>query len=297
MELRHLRYFVALAEELNFTRAAQKLCTVQPSLSQQIKDLEEEVGVQLIDRSARKIALTAEGQGFLKYALESIKYAELAVAHARQIANQGQQQLFIGVLHVAEMTIIPHVIQQVRAQFPQVDLKIRSLSCSEQVQALKNSELDLIFSRVCMDDPVYTSTMLFEEKLLCVAHQNYIANREIQDLRQIQNDDFIVCDQLFSPFFYQRIEEFTQKENLKLQYKYQVTNALQHINLINMGLGWSFIPEYARQLLNSNVQSVELKQDLPTLPLYASYRTDAENPVLQFTAKIIQQSVQQQVSK
>lgn len=64
-----------------------------------------------------------------------------------------------------------------------------------------------------------------------------------------------------------------------------------------MGLGWSFIPEYARQLLNSNVQSIELKQDLPTLPLYASYRTDAENPVLQFTAKIIQQSVQQQVSK
>ena len=130
MELRHLRYFVALAEELNFTRAAQKLCTVQPSLSQQIKDLEEEVGVQLIDRSARKIALTLEGQGFLKYALESIKYAELAVAHARQIANQSQQQLFIGVLHVAEMTIIPQIIQQVRAQFPQVDLKIRSLSCS-----------------------------------------------------------------------------------------------------------------------------------------------------------------------
>jgi len=101
----------------------------------------------------------------------------------------------------------------------------------------------------------------------------------------------------FRHFFYQRIEEFTQKENLKLQYKYQVTNALQHINLINMGLGWSFIPEYARQLLNPNVQSIELKQDLPTLPLYASYRTDAENPVLQFTAKIIQQSVQQQVSK
>ena len=294
MELRHLRYFVALAEELNFTRAAQKLCTVQPSLSQQIKDLEEEVGVQLIDRSARKIALTLEGQGFLKYALESIKYAELAVAHARQIANQGQQQLFIGVLHVAEMTIIPQIIQRVRAQFPQVDLKIRSLSCSEQVQALKNSELDLIFSRVYMDDPVYSSSMLFEEKLLCVAHQNYIAKRKIQDLRQIQNDDFIVCDQLFSPVFYQRIQQFTEKENLKLQYKYQVTNALQHINLINMGLGWSFIPEYARQLLNSDVQSIELKQDLPTLPLYASYRTDAENPVLQFTAKIIQQSVQQQ---
>lgn len=292
MELRYLRYFVALAEELNFTCAAEKLCTVQPSLSQQIKDLEEEVGVQLIDRSAQKIALTLEGQGFLKYALESIKYAELAVAHARQIANQGQQQLFIGVLHVAEMTIIPQVIQRVRAQFPQVDLKIRSLSCNEQVQALKNSELDLVFSRICIDDPVYSSSMVFEEKLLFVVHQNYIANRKIQDLRQIQNDDFIVCDPLFSPVFYQRIQEFTAKQHLKLQYKYQVTNALQHINLINMGLGWSFIPEYARQLLNPNVQSIELKQNLPTLPLYASYRTDAENPVLQFTAKIIQQSVQ-----
>ena len=98
MELRHLRYFVAVAEALNFTKAAQRMCTVQPSLSQQIKDLEHEVGVQLLRRSNRKVELTEEGKAFLKEALLSLEHAEKAIQNARQIANLNKKYLEFYIL-------------------------------------------------------------------------------------------------------------------------------------------------------------------------------------------------------
>src|SRR5690606_18739408 len=110
MELRHLRYFVTVAEELNFTRAAEQLNTVQPSLSQQIKDLEREVGVQLLERNNRKVGLTEAGQVFLKEALLSLEHAERVIHAARQIANAQQIQMTIGVVPVAEMKAFPHIV-------------------------------------------------------------------------------------------------------------------------------------------------------------------------------------------
>ena len=123
MELRHLRYFVAVAEELNFTKAAQRMCTVQPSLSQQIKDLEQEVGVQLLIRSNRKVELTEEGKAFLKEALLSLEHAEKAIQDARKIANLNKDQLNIGFVPVAEMKIFPYIMPNIRAHFPEIQIK------------------------------------------------------------------------------------------------------------------------------------------------------------------------------
>ena len=122
MELRHLRYFVAVAEELNFTKAAQRMCTVQPSLSQQIKDLEQEVGVQLLIRSNRKVELTEEGKAFLKEALLSLEHAEKAIQDARKIANLNKDQLNIGFVPVAEMKIFPYIMPNIRAHFPEIKI-------------------------------------------------------------------------------------------------------------------------------------------------------------------------------
>ena len=104
MELRHLRYFVAIGEELNFTKAAKRMCTVQPSLSQQIKDLEHEVGVQLLVRTNRKVELTAEGQAFLKQALLSLEHAEQAIQDARKVAKKKDLELK-KILHMGKCII------------------------------------------------------------------------------------------------------------------------------------------------------------------------------------------------
>jgi len=116
MELRHLRYFITVAEELNFSKAALKLYTAQPSLSQQIKDLEEDVGVKLLHRTKRKVELTEEGAVFLEQARLTLAQADKAVAMARQVSQAKQQMLRIGFVPVAEMKIFPYVLPNLRVQ-------------------------------------------------------------------------------------------------------------------------------------------------------------------------------------
>lgn len=132
MELRHLRYFVAVAEELNFTRAAERLYTSQPSLSEQIRNLEEEIGYPLLNRTRRKVELTEAGVIFLDDAREILHKVEEAVQRAGKAASQAREVLTIGFVPAAEVRIFPAVLPAFRAAFPQVDVVLRSLTSNEQ---------------------------------------------------------------------------------------------------------------------------------------------------------------------
>ena len=133
MELRHLRYFITVAEELNFSRAALKLFTAQPSLSQQIKDLEEDVGVKLLHRTKRKVELTDEGTVFLEQARLTLAQADKAIAMARQVLKAKQQMLRIGFVPVAEMKIFPYVLPNLRMQNSELKIELLSLNNVEQM--------------------------------------------------------------------------------------------------------------------------------------------------------------------
>ena len=148
MELRHLRYFITVAEEINFSKAALKLfTTAQPSLSQQIKDLEEDVGVQLFYRTKRKVELTEEGAVFLEQARLTLAQADKAVAMARQVSQAKQQMLRIGFVPVAEVKIFPSVLPNLRVQHPDFKIELLSLNNTEQMKRLKKGELDISFTR------------------------------------------------------------------------------------------------------------------------------------------------------
>lgn len=168
MELRHLRYFVAVAEELNFTKAAQRMCTVQPSLSQQIKDLEHEVGAQLLIRTNRKVELTEEGKAFLKQALLSLEYAEKAIYDARQIANMSKDHLHIGFVPVAEMKVFPYIMPNIRAHFPDLKISFHSLTDSAQLDALKKGEIDIAFTRYPDESGEFEHVQVFQEPLALI---------------------------------------------------------------------------------------------------------------------------------
>lgn len=147
MELRHLRYFVAVAEKLNFTKAAQRMCTLQPSLSQQIKDLEHEVGVQLLIRTNRKVELTQDGIAFLKEARFCLENAEKAIYDARQIANIQKDQLKIGFVPVAEMKLFPYMMPNICAHFQQIKIDFHSLTDAGQFKSLRKGDIDIAFTR------------------------------------------------------------------------------------------------------------------------------------------------------
>lgn len=282
MELRHLRYFVTVAEQHSFTQAAQKLFTTQPSLSQQIRDLEQEVGVQLLDRSARRISLTAEGQAFLKYAQVALENAQLAIAAARQVAQQKQKQIHIGFLNVAELKLMPTLLAQLKQQMPDLQLNIHSLTCLEQIQALKNAELDLAFTRYQLHDPEYANHLILQEPLYLVASQKLYTLKQAISAQQLQSQTLILCEQSASPVLYEKIQQHFAFEQMPKQQLMWVTNVLQHINLINMGFGFSFLPEYALKFLNADIVIIKTEFTLPQLALYANYRKDATNPALKF---------------
>lgn len=289
MELRHLRYFLTVAEEQSFTKAAEKLFTAQPSLSQQIKDLEQEVGVALFERSARKVILTDEGQAFLIHAKQAMESSKLAVAAARQVAQQKNNQIHIGFLNVAEIKLMPGILAQLKTTIPDLKIHLHSLTCSEQIQGLKNAELDLSFTRYELQHPDYENIHLMSEQIYLVALDSlHPADRPLK-LQELKNHTLIMCEQNASPIFYEKLNDIIPFDQQSHDQMLWVTNVMQHLNLINMGMGFSFVPEYLLKFLNPQVKIIQTDTVLPELGLYAGYAKNTRNTALNLIIKALKQ--------
>ena len=291
MELRHLRYFITVAQEQSFTRAAEKLFTAQPSLSQQIKDLEQEVGVNLFERSSRKIHLTDEGKAFLAYAEKALENAKLAVASARQVAQQKNNQIHIGFLNVAELKVMPHILAKLKKTMPDLKIHLHSLFCLEQLQRLKNAELDLSMTRFQMDHPDFDNIHLLTEQIHLVAAKHLHPTDRILKLQELKNHTIIMCDQNASPVFYERLNALMSFDQLKHDQVLWATNVLQHINLINMGMGFSFAPDYLLRFLNDEVKVIQTDRPLPQVELYATFNKNSQNPALNIITEALNNTV------
>ena len=291
MELRHLRYFITVAQEQSFTRAAEKLFTAQPSLSQQIKDLEQEVGVNLFERSSRKIQLTDEGKAFLIYAEKALENAKLAVASARQVAQQKNNQIHIGFLNVAELKVMPHILAKLKKTMPDLKIHLHSLFCLEQLQRLKNAELDLSITRFQLGHPDFENIHLLTEQIHLVAAKHLHPTDRILKLQELKNQNIIMCEQNASPVFYETLNTLMSFDQLKHDQVLWATNVLQHINLINMGMGFSFAPDYLLRFLNDEVKVIQTDRPLPQVELYATFNKNSQNPALNIITEALNNTV------
>ena len=290
MELRHLRYFVAVAEELNFTKAAQRMCTVQPSLSQQIKDLEQEVGVQLLVRSNRKVELTEEGKAFLKEALLSLEHAEKAIQDARNVANMSKDQLHIGFVPVAEMKIFPYIMPNIRAHFPDLKIHFHSLTDADQFKALKKGDIDIAFTRYIDESSELEYVQIFNEPLaLIVPKDSAVAAQRHVSIKSFNQQDFIISDEGASPQLYKIIQDFFKQSKLNVNVVQHSTNILLNVNLVGMGVGWSLVPAYVIPLLGDKIVVKNTIEPLPTIGLYASYRKEQRSEAIELILKILKE--------
>ncbi|WP_151706748.1 LysR substrate-binding domain-containing protein [Acinetobacter sp. TUM15064] len=290
MELRHLRYFVAVAEELNFTKAAQRMCTVQPSLSQQIKDLEHEVGAQLLIRTNRKVELTEEGKAFLKQALLSLEYAEKAIYDARQIANMSKDHLHIGFVPVAEMKVFPYIMPNIRAHFPDLKISFHSLTDSAQLDALKKGEIDIAFTRYPDESGEFEHVQVFQEPLaLIMPKDSPFAEQRSISIKHFNDRDFVISDETASPQLYKLIQDFFKQSKLNVNIVQHSTNILLNVNLVGMGVGWSIVPAYVIPLLGDKIVAKNTIEPLPMIGLYANYRKQQKNPAIDLILKILKE--------
>lgn len=284
MELRHLRYFIAVAEELNFTKAAEKLCIVQPSLSKQIRDLEEEIGVTLFERDKRTVQLTNAGRGFLEHAYETIKSAERAIATAKQIILSNNKHTRIGFNPVAELIVAPHLISVLKNNGYQAEIK--SLNCSDQIYALKSSNLDLTFTRFIINESEYDNLLIKQEALYLFCRNK---NKEFDgsfNIKNLEDLQFISYSSAEAPILAEKTKILLKNNNLNPKNTIHCTNVFQLINLINSTDCWSIIPEYMIEFLKGNY---DIKRTKEYVSLYANYRRRNNNEFLNIILPTLKQ--------
>ncbi len=274
MELRHLRYFVAVAEELNFTRAAQRLNTAQPSLSQQIKHLEADVGVALLDRSKRHVALTEGGKVFLAEAREILSRLDRAVQRAAR-AQQGRSiELIIGVVPAAEIKILPRLIPLVERNLPRVRLVFHNLPSAEQKRMLATGSLDIGLLRGPLDDRrLEVEDVLWEKLVAGLPAGHALARGKAVSIRQLNALPFIMVSRKGSPELHDAVRTFCERSGLHPRVVQQADNVLGNLNMIRAGLGFALLPDYVASILPQGVVIKPLAwNSAPVVSLVVAHR-------------------------
>ena len=166
MEIRHLRYFVTVAQERNFTRAAEKLHIAQPPLSRQIQQLEEEVGMVLFDRDSRPLRLTEAGRLFYEHAAQVLERFDDLRTMMRRFREAERPRFVIGFVASTIYAALPNLIRRFRAETPGLDVSLVEMVSLEQIAALKDGRIDVGFGRIRLDDPAVRRDVLREERLV-----------------------------------------------------------------------------------------------------------------------------------
>nr|CAA86020.1 unknown [Escherichia coli K-12] len=290
MELRHLRYFVAVAQALNFTRAAEKLHTSQPSLSSQIRDLENCVGVPLLVRDKRKVALTAAGECFLQDALAILEQAENAKLRARKIVQE-DRQLTIGFVPSAEVNLLPKVLPMFRLRQPDTLIELVSLSPRNRRKkfAVVNSTVGLNCA-IHVYSPEIDYLELFDEPLVVVLPVDHpLAHEKEITAAQLDGVNFVSTDPVYSGSLAPIVKAWFAQENSQPNIVQVATNILVTMNLVGMGLGVTLIPGYMNNFNTGQVVFRPIAGNVPSIALLMAWKKGEMKPALRDFIAIVQE--------
>ena len=277
MELRHLRYFIAVAEEGHITRAAERLGIQQPPLSLQIRALERELDVQLFRRKPRGVELTDAGTAFLERARVILAEVDHAFASTRRTARGEQGRVVVGFTSSAPFhPFVPRVIRAFREMFPLVSLALEESGSSELVQGLHNEEIDAAFIRSPVADVIgLVVTPLLEEEMLVAlpaAHTFAVENGSdasaAMPLAALANETFILYKRPGGPGLYDTIITACRGAGFSPKVGQEAPRIISTLNLVAAGLGVSIVPASLRRLQMDGViyrrlsGSAELKAPL-----------------------------------
>jgi LysR family transcriptional regulator, hca operon transcriptional activator len=284
MELRHLRYFVAVAEEGSLTVAAQKrLHTAQPSLSRQIHDLELELGVQLLIRGPRGIELTASGRVFLDHARVALLQVEAAGEAARRAAQPARTSLAIGFLTGYEMDWLPAVMGILRAELPSTEVIIHSQDSPDLAAGLIRGKIDLAFLRPEKQAPGLDFRPLRKEPLIVLMPRDHaLAARNSIHPQDLAREIFIGVSPIRAPTLRTVIDDYVTRTGVALKAEHQAENLAMAISLVASTGGICLAPLYAQNLLPKTVVSRPIHGAPPTVDLVLGYNEANTSPLLKF---------------
>jgi LysR family hca operon transcriptional activator len=281
MELRHLRYFVAVAEEGSLTNAAERrLHTAQPSLSRQIRDLELEVGVKLLERGARGIELTAAGRTFLDHARLALLQVEAAGEAARRAAQPEKATFMIGFLTGHEVVWLPDALRILHEAEPGSEITLASQASPDLAGALMRGKMDVAFLRRETQAPGVTFKFMIKEPLVAMVPTGHrLASRKEISPQEIAAETFITPTR-YAPVLKAVIEGYMAKFGITLKPEYESDNLTSTMSLVASTGGVTVLPIYARNVLSSSVVLRPLKGEPPTIDLFMGYNRSNTSPLL-----------------
>jgi len=281
MELRHLRYFVAVADAGSLTvAAARKLHTSQPSLSRQIRDLEDEVGAQLFTRSAHGIELTPAGRAFLDHARLVLSHAEAAAGAAHRIANPAKPSFAIGFLTGHELTWMPEALQILRDELPNIDVMISSQYSPRLADALSKGKVDAAFLRREQGMPELAYRFLVKEPLLVILPNDHrLAALKAISPRDLVGEIFVAVSDT-APVLRAVVDDYLKRSGIDITPAHEADHLSMGMSLIASTRGVGLLPVYAQKFLASSLTTRPLKGDTPTVDLVLGYKKSNRSPIL-----------------
>lgn len=250
MEIRHLRYFCVLAEQLHFTKAALLLNVAQPALSHQIKQLEDELGTQLVERTNRRVRLTEAGQVFLARASRILEQIDQAMRETSRVGQGDAGSLVIGVVSTATCGILPELLRSFRRESPNISVDIREMEPGEQVEALRKEAIDIGLLFLSIQDPALDSVVVSPERLILALPTGHpAASEEKVRLRDLADETFLIPRRQPVPGFHELVLETLRDGGVPAP-RLQPTRLLQTaVFLISGQLGVAVVPESFRRHL------------------------------------------------
>lgn len=281
MDLRQIRYFLVLATELNFTRAASRLHISQPPLTRQIQQLEAAMGVVLFERTTRGVALTEAGAVFLDEARKIVALTDQAT-HKTRLAHTGQLgRLDIGIFGSAILNVIPTLLIELRKTHPDIVISLQNTTKIQQIEAVREKRLDIGFNRVYPDVPdLKVETVMMENLFVATPRDHPLARRRVLAVRDLVNQPLILFPNNVRPTFADNVVALCRDEGFAPLVAHEVEDVMTCIALVSAGLGLAVVPESTVNLQLPGVRYHLLRSANAKIDLSCVYREDNGSPAL-----------------
>ena len=283
MELRHLRYFLVLGEELHFRKAAKRLRISQPPLSMQIQDLEKEIGVTLFDRSSRHVELTDAGAGFFEDIRNLMEHLNQAVYKAKQIQSGMMGRLKIGFIEMVMDGFLAALLRKFKDRYPGAVISLNDLSSNDQIAKIKSGEIDIGFLHLHKRNlpGLKTHTMLESSYLLAVPIGHRFSTRDSISLNELDGENIIMYPRDIQPNLYDDFMDCFASVGCKPNINHESDVQKTSLLLVSTGMGITFAPTFLKNSFNQGIQYIEVEEPLPSISIEAVWNPNTASAILE----------------
>jgi DNA-binding transcriptional LysR family regulator len=290
MELRQIRYFAAVAEELSFSRAAVRCGISQPPLSRQIANLEAEIGTRLLDRDKHRVRLTEPGRVFYAEAMKTLGAVARAV-HMTQRAAKGQTgSLALGFGGWAAYTFAPSVLRKYRALYPNVELSLHSIPMNAQLESLREKTIDVGFVMLPVpDDTLKTMLLLRDPLIVALPGGHPLAKSKTLALSALEHQDLVLIPRAEGFGYFSKVMAICKRAGFVPTIVQEVTPMESVIGLVAAGVGLSIVPSVVKRMRIAGVEFRPLREPYAVMEIALAWHRDNASPVVQAFVKMVEE--------